>query len=241
MILAALTLTLAAAPSDFERGVEAYRAGRYAEARDAWCATLSQELDEPGRARVFFDLGNAHWRLGESLRAIACYTAAVRLDPRQADAWENLEFARAKAGLPPADSGDLGATLRRLGTSLRASERRGLLFFALLAWCVVLALEARFGGRPLRATLLAATLLAALAAAPWIHGLLAGEPVPSAFAVAGVPLRAEPQEARAAVGELAVLEEVRRIDELPGWTRIERADGERGWVRADALFDVAKP
>ena len=52
--------------SDFERGVEAYRAGQYAEAKAAWQTTLAEPLDELGRARVYFDLGNAHWRPARS-------------------------------------------------------------------------------------------------------------------------------------------------------------------------------
>ena len=224
--------------SSFERGVEAYRRGDDAHARAAWQETLGEELDELDRARVYYDLGNAHWRAGESLPAIACYTAAVRLDPRHADAWQNLELARAKANLPPADAGDLGATLDRLLTSLRPAEQRALLLGALLLWSLVLVLEVRFGGAGGRAALACATLVLALAAVPWAHGLLA--PVRNApmmvISKGSVTLRNEPLEARSPVGELATLEEVERLDELPGWVRVERADGLRGWVRADSLF-----
>lgn len=222
----------------FERGVEAYRRGDHAEAASAWRASLGGELDPLARARVYFNLGNAHWRAGESLAAIACYTAAVRLDPRHADAWENLELARAKASLPPADGGDLGATLERLLTSLHPSERRVLLFGALLLWALVLVLETRFGGQGLRAALLTASGLVLLCALPWAHGLLApGRERPMlVIASDGAALRSEPLEARDTVGELSALEEVERLDELPGWVRVERADGLRGWVRAETLF-----
>lgn len=239
--LASLVLVLAAeAQSSFQRGVEAYRRGDYAEARAAWRATLSEELDPLARARVCFDLGNAHWRLGESLPAIVCYSAAVRLDPRHAEAWQNLELARAKASLPPADAGDLAATAERLLTSLRPSERRGLLFAALVLWCFVLLLEVRFGGAALRATLGGASLALLLASAPWAYGQLAREQRSPLWVTAGggVPLRAEPLEACSPVGELATLEEVGRLDALPGWVRVERADGTRGWVREDALFSL---
>jgi tetratricopeptide (TPR) repeat protein len=158
---------VAPAQSSFERGVDAYRSGAYAEAKAAWETALTEPLDDLGRARVYFDLGNAHWRLGESLPAIACYSAAVRLDPRHTAAWQNLELARAKASLPPADPGDLGSTLRRVVTSLRPGERRGLLFGALVAWACLLVLETRFGGRGLRAALMGGWVLLLVAAAPW--------------------------------------------------------------------------
>jgi len=224
----------------FERGVDAYRRGDYAEAVNAWRATLGEELDDLERARVSFDLGNAHWRLGESLPAIVCYTAAVHLDPRHAEAWQNLELARAKASLPPADAGDLGATTHRVLTSLRPSERRTLLLGALVLWSLVLVLEMRFGGAGLRAGLAGATLLLFFAAIPWAYGCLAREHRSPLWVVssAGVSLRAEPLDEREPVGELAALEEVERLDALPGWVRVERADGLRGWVREDALYSL---
>jgi tetratricopeptide (TPR) repeat protein len=227
--------------ASFERGVEAYRRGDYAEARAAWRATLAEELDDQGRARVLFDLGNAYWRLGEALPAIVCYAAAVRLDPRHGAAWQNLELARAKANLPPADAGGLGATARRLLTGLRPSERRALLFGALVLWSLVLVLEVRFGGAGLRTALSSATVLLVLAAAPWAYGHAAARPSRAPLWVSasgGAPLRAEPLEERAPVGELAALEEVERLDALPGWVRVERADGLRGWAREEALFSL---
>lgn len=238
-LVASLVLALLpAAEGSFERGVEAYRRGDYAAAREAWRATLAGELDELDRARVLFDLGNAYWRLGESLPAIVCYGAAVRLDPRHADAWRNLELARAKANLPPADAGDLGATLRRALTRLRPSEQRALLFGALVLWSLVLLLEVRFGGAALRSALVGASVVLALSAVPWAYGRTAHASRAPLWVCAsgGVALRAEPLEERPAVGELAALEEVERLDALPGWVRVERADGLRGWARAEALF-----
>lgn len=224
----------------FEQGVDAYRRGAYSEAQAAWRAALEEPLDALSRARVYYDLGNAHWRSGESLPAIACYTAAVRLDPRHAEAWQNLEFARNKAGLPPADSGGLGATIERLLTRLRPAERRALLLAALVLWSLVLVLEARFGGDAWRTGLLVASGALALSAVPWAYGALERprhEPM-LAIGSGGVSLRAEPLEARSTVGELEPLEEVERLDELPGWVRIERHDGSRGWARSELLFPL---
>jgi tetratricopeptide (TPR) repeat protein len=224
--------------SDFTRGVEAYRRGDYAEARERWEAALEGDLAPADRARVYYDLGNACWRLERPLEAVACYTAAVRLDPRHAEAWQNLEFTRAKSGLAPADAGDLGATLERALTSLRPPERRVLLFGALVLWTLVLLLELRWGGAALRGVMVGATLALALAAAPWAYGLLRSEAAAPMLVVrtGSVPLRSEPLDTRDAIGELSALEEVDRIDALPGWIRVETRNGLRGWVREDTLF-----
>ncbi len=226
--------------SSFEQGVEAYRSGAYAEARERWRATLREDLGRLERSRVYYDLGNAAWRLDEPLEAVACYTAAVRLDPRHGDSWRNLELARAKAGLPPADPGDLGATLERALGSLFPGERRCLALGALLAWALVLGLEMRRGGAVLRRLALAGAALALLACVPWVHDRLRRErSAPVLVVQAGpVPLRSEPLEDRAPIGELAPLEELERVDSLPGWVRVERSGGLRGWVREETLFPL---
>jgi len=238
-LLAGLLLLGAAASAQaFERGVDAYRHGDYAGAREHWRAALDEELSQRDRAQVYFDLGNACWRLEKRLEAIACYHAAVRLDPRRADARENLEFARAKAGLAPADTGDLGATVERALTGLRPGERRTLVFAALLLWALLLTAELAFGGAALRGGLVLASVGLALACLPWGYGLLRPErDAPMLVIDSGnVSLRSEPMEAREPIGELSALEEVEKLDELPGWVRVERADGSKGWVRAAALF-----
>ena len=53
------------------------------------------------------------------MRAVAAYTAAVEAMPRSQTAWDNLELARSRAGLDPADKGDFAATVKRLVMVLR--------------------------------------------------------------------------------------------------------------------------
>lgn len=236
----ALLVPVHRAQGTFEEGAEAYRRADYARAEEVWRGLLERDLDPLDRARVYYDLGNAAWRLEKPHEAIACYTAAVRLDPRHADAWRNLEFARAKTGLPPADAGDLRATLRLALASLRPGERRGLLFGALVLWTLLLVAEIRTGGRLLRRALVAGGALVLLAAVPLAWERLVPRPADPMLVVDGgnVALRAEPLDSRPTIGELEALEEVERIDALPGWVRVRRSDGQRGWVRAGALFPL---
>lgn len=224
--------------ADFTRGVEAFRAGDYAEARARWQAVLALPLDELERARVYHDLGNAHWRLGEELPAIACWQVASELDPRHAEARANLELARAKKGLGPLEQRGLAGALARARALLRADDQRDLLFAALVLWVLVLLVELRFGGAGGRWALVGASLLLVLAAVPWAAARLAPAVEAPLLVISSGPssLRAEPLDAREPIGELAPLERVERLDELPGWTRVERADGQRGWVRSENLL-----
>lgn len=242
LVLALLAAPLGAqAPEDFTRGVEAYRRGDYAEARTRWQATLALPLASEERARVYHDLGNAHWRLGEELVALACWQAALELDARHADARANLELARAKKGLSPADPGGLAGTLARARAFLRPDEQRNLLFAALVLWVLALLLELRLGGTLGRSALVLASGLLVLSCLPWAAARLAPAEHAPMLVIAGgpAPLRAEPLDAREPIGELAQLERVERLDELPGWTRVERHDGTRGWVRSENLFALA--
>ena len=88
----------------FARGNEAYAAGRWDEARLSWEKCLDLGVRD---RRVYYNLGNAHFRLGETGWAILHYEKALRIDPADADARANLELARSKrADLRPARESD---------------------------------------------------------------------------------------------------------------------------------------
>ncbi len=226
--------------AEFERGVEAYRAGRFAEARTHWLDALDPELPPRERARVHYDLGNAAWRLEAPLEAVLRFTAAVRLDPRNGAAWKNLELARAAAGLEPADRGDLRSTLARALGALRPEESRALVLAALLGWLLLLAGETFVGGRWWRRAAGLGALGVVLAALPWIASLVRGDDERGWMVVRSgeVALRSEPLDTLEAIGSLASGEEVRRLDALPGWIEVERGDGLAGWTKAEGLLPV---
>ncbi len=97
--------------------VAAYRAGDLDTARSLWLELLEAEprvVRGAERGRVLFNLGNLALRAQADLEAVGWYTASLRLRPRDADTWANLEFARLGTGLEPADRGDLKDTLARL-------------------------------------------------------------------------------------------------------------------------------
>jgi len=222
----------------FTLGVEAYRRGSYAEADAHWQACLGRSLDDVERARVAFDLGNAAWRREQVLVAVGWYTLAVELAPRDPDAWHNLELARAKAGLEPADRGDLSATLDRISSSLRPEEARLLALAGLGLLALVLLGEALRGGRVWRRLSLCALVLCLLAAVPWLR-TLEGRDAGERFLVVRAPaaaLRSEPKLALESIASVDAGTEVRRIDRLPGWVRVRTEDGVRGWLQEDALF-----
>ncbi|MDQ6808744.1 MAG: tetratricopeptide repeat protein [Verrucomicrobiota bacterium] len=93
---ACLCLTARAdeAPSIFKKANADFAAGHFREAVDGY-----EQLVGSGRwsANLFYDLGNAYFRAGNSGKAILNYERALALDPKQPEATANLRVVRDEA------------------------------------------------------------------------------------------------------------------------------------------------
>jgi len=78
----------------FVKANQAYSEGRFQEAVDGY-----ENLVQSGRwsANLFYDLGNAWFRLGDFGKAILNYERTLSLDPRHPEAAANLRLARDEA------------------------------------------------------------------------------------------------------------------------------------------------
>src|SRR3954469_17009426 len=95
ILIGSLSRGLWAADQDlFAKANQAYTDARYHEA-----ATGYQELVRTGNwnATIFYNLGNAQYRLGNFGQAILNYERALALDPRHPEADANLRLARDEA------------------------------------------------------------------------------------------------------------------------------------------------
>ena len=233
----------AASPSSvlFERGVKAYRAAEFGEAEAHWLGCFAEDLSDEDSGRVAYNLGNSAHRQGHELDAVGWYTSALRYLPRDPELWENLEIARAAAGLEAADGGDLKATYRRLMRSFLPSEARGLLAFGLGLLLLACLGEALRGGRFWTRSIWVCLVLCAFLSIPWfsMRKELGGNPV-LIVAKPSVALRSEPRQGLPSTGKLDAGLELQRIDALPGWVRVEEADGRRGWVPETAIFELKR-
>ena len=75
----------------WKAGVEAYSAGDWNQALSDWNGVAETGLRSK---ELYFNLGNAFFKNGETARAILNYERAARLDPSDTDVRYNLEFAR---------------------------------------------------------------------------------------------------------------------------------------------------
>ena len=232
-------------PAEYhEQAIASYRAGDYASADALWRELLTADaltVEELDRASVHYNLGNVAWRRDQPLAAAAWYTACIRLDPRNPDAWANLEHVRAAAGVGPADRGDLRSTLQRILRSLTLAESQWLALGAGLLFAAALALEALRGGARNRRLAMVAGVLLALSLAPWVTHLSRGEELDlMVVSTGGGAVRSEPKPGAAVVGQFPAGSEVQQVDSLPGWVRA-RAGELEGWIESDAVQALEAP
>lgn len=79
------------AATEFDQANREYERGKYPEAIAGYQKLIEQDQVS---AAVYFNLGNAYFRAGQTGQAIACYLLAQRLAPRDPDIRANLRFAR---------------------------------------------------------------------------------------------------------------------------------------------------
>tara|TARA_R110002072_G_scaffold22615_1_gene79273 strand:- start:91754 stop:92503 length:750 start_codon:yes stop_codon:yes gene_type:complete len=74
----------------FEQGKERYKEGKFQEAVDSWMKILNSGEHS---ANLYFNLGNAHYKLNNIGPSIYYYEKALQLDPNDSDIKTNLAFA----------------------------------------------------------------------------------------------------------------------------------------------------
>jgi len=84
----------AAEEDSFAKANQAYNDGHYDEAAAGYQALVGSGH---WSANLFYDLGNAHYRLGNFGQAILSYERALALEPRHPEADANLRLARDEA------------------------------------------------------------------------------------------------------------------------------------------------
>ena len=130
----------------FDRGNDAYEAGRFQEAREAYRAVLRYGIED---VRVEYNVANAEFKLGNLGQAILHYRRAHRLDPTDDDVRHNLALVESytQDQVEPIEVAPAVQWLRlqqdRLGPDRQAVLALALLWAVagLIGWC-----SARPGG-----------------------------------------------------------------------------------------------
>ena len=224
----------------FDEANAAYNAGRYDSALMLYNRVAESELES---VALYFNMGNAHYKLRDYPMAIYYYEKALKLDPSNDDARTNLAIANlaivdkieevpqsfiAKGwdGLKHSLSGQQWTILSIMAFGLllvsaflflrgRSMGLRKLGFFAGLLMLVVFALSVLFAAQLKQAS---STEDQAIIMTPT------------------VTVKSTPNEASV---DLFVLHEgtkVEILDHADGWNKVRIANGSIGWLQAETML-----
>jgi tetratricopeptide (TPR) repeat protein len=211
----------------FSGAVKAYHAAKYAEAVALNEAVLAEGVYS---AALYYNLGNAWFKLGRPGKALVNYRRAMRLAPRDSDLRANVSFARSMVeNYTPWPRGSVFTFTQRF---LSVRELQWLAFgaFALAGAFVLVGLFAGFA----RKRIFTGTLLLACAAGYLITAsiLQAVGRTEEAVCIERAEARFEPSDKATTHFKVADGAEVRILRKKEGWLKIERSDGKIGWVPA---------
>lgn len=100
----------------------------------------SNFIEEQGpSAQIYYNLGNAYYRVSDISKAVLCYQRALNIDPSYSDARTNLKFVKSRiADLPEDDSSFLENLQESVlaGMSPNAWAWTALIMFVMLLGCL---------------------------------------------------------------------------------------------------------
>jgi len=221
-------------------GVEAYSAGRWQDAVDAWDKVLGAGIEN---AVLYYNAGNAHYKAEDYPQAILCYEKALKIDPSYSDARYNLEMAVSQTqDKIEAVPEFILATWYRKVSYLLGSNVWAVLSLVLLAAALALALVFAWGASSGRrkagffggiAVILLAVLCFAFSRTQYADYQRADSAIVTA-PVASVTSSPSEESAK----DLFVLHggtKVSILDNVGDWTEIKLADGREGWLPSSTI------
>ena len=235
----------AAAPADslWNAGCEAYAAGNYAGAARAW-NTIS--ADGVQSAVLYYNLGNAFFKCGETGRAVLYYEKALKLNPSFSDARFNLEFAQnsVQDRIDAVPEFILSTAVRKVCWLLGSNAWAvlSLLFFAaFVAGTLVFLLSLNPSIRRVSfysAIVVLVLLVFSMGFSLWQKN----EAGKADQAIVMLPVSSvKSSPASEGSKDLFILHEgtkVKVLDEVGEWINIEIADGRQGWIKTTDIEKI---
>ena len=240
-ILAPLTgwCQLDQAVRHFERGNEQYREGNYTEALASYREALNSRYES---AALYFNMGNAYYRLDELGQAIRYYERARRLLPNDERVLHNLSQARSRVvdTFPEQASPRWMRWWNTAVTQVGALGffGAGLLFYLLSVGLLsyrLLTTASSWIRSALGVSSAAGALLLAAAFVVSVNETASRRAVVTAEEV---PLHRQARSAATSERTLheGILLEVLRADS--GWVYVRLPNGTTGWLTTDAVADI---
>ncbi len=221
----AMAFSQTEAKATFAEAVKAYHAVHYADAVKLNESILAQGLSSPA---VYYNLGNAQFKLGHLGMAILNYMRAQVLAPRDSDIKANLSFSRSMvANYLPWSSNPLFAPPQQFFSN------RELLWvgFGVFALTGAFLLAGLYSGMQRKRLVLG--VLSGIALTAYILGAGIAQTVYRSqlgVCVQKADARFEPSGQATVYFKIPEGTEVKVLRVKEGWAKVERSDNKIGWV-----------
>ncbi len=217
--------------SQFDAGNRLYEAGKFDQAKAAYGQLAKSG---PWSANLFYNLGNAEWKLGNGGEAAVDYQRALALEPGHPQARANLDFVRDQTGAKIATP---QWWERALGT---LDVNAATVLLSVCGWAALFCLAAAML-RPGHRAGPVATLALCLLAGGYAGGCLweaNGQATKAVVIAKSTQAREAPAEVAPVADVLPAGSEVLAPEVRGPWTYCTLPDGDRAWVPTDALERV---
>lgn len=218
---------------------DAYSMGQYEGALDSY-----RQIEDSGYQsyKLFYNMGNAYYKLGENGKAILYYEKALKLDPSGADALNNLQIAKLQTldkieVLPEL----IITTWTKDVRNLMSSDSWAYLAVGFLVLMMFLLLMFKFaptsGKRKFSFVLACVAFLLAIFSILFATSLKANANSEDT-AIVMVPVSNIKSAPNSTGNNLFILHEgskVEILEEAGQWCRIEISDGRQGWMQKGDL------
>ncbi|MCO6476937.1 MAG: tetratricopeptide repeat protein [Phaeodactylibacter sp.] len=194
---------------------------------------------------LYYNLGNAYYRTGETGRAILNYQRALKLGPQDQNTLHNLEVAQARLPEPPARIQQSGVVEAWLSVQNALSTRSWSIIGLTLLWLgcggIALWLLGR-SPRQKKVGLASAAVLITFCLLPFL--LAYGRSQQEFFSSKAVvmveetQLHAAPEEDSQAVQKLYEGATVEILDAIGSWNKVRLEDTTEGWLPKDVMEGV---
>jgi tetratricopeptide (TPR) repeat protein len=241
-ILSLFFLTSGYTQEGFEKGNEFFTQGNYEGAKDAW---LAVEQTEGGSFGLYFNLGNAYYRLHDLGRARLYYERALLLEPNSKETLENIQLV--KAAQPESIEAIPMFFLKEWMNGIRdifpvsVWMTIGLVFLWIAFFLYFLDARGKLKMPPAYRKWLSAGLMT-LGLVGLFGGLSRWKAIknPGAAVVipTSTPLKIAPEENSEDVLILYSGTKVFAIDRIGDWQKVELLNGEYGWLPFSSIEKI---
>jgi len=230
------------AQSEFAKGNDLYKNGKYEQAIDAYTSELTAKKQS---AELYFNIGNCYYKLNKVAPAIYNYEKALVLNPNDADIATNLRFAQKRTVDEIKVVPKVGfAKLLRDFTAIYHYNTWAWISVAFSALFLLSFLGYYFSALTLNKRLfffgmflMLLMLLISVASAIFEKSHFKNERPAIVFAEM-TDVRSEPQNKGASV---VILHEGTKVfvkETVDNWKKIQLTDGSEGWIDSNAIREV---